>query len=75
MIKKPTLDIQDEVVREHVESLQAESQGTVLELDAAPLAATPLIQDTEWGIYSNSLYIRQGMTIYVFASDSQITAT
>ena len=73
MVIKPAQDIQDIVIREHIEFLQENSQQKPLELDAAPTADEPLIEDGENGIFNNSLYIRQGATIYVVASDSQIS--
>ena len=74
-VKKPTLDIEDRVTREHVESLQENSQGTIISLDAAPTASAPLIEDQEWGVYSNVLYQRVGDTILVFTPGSTITVT
>uniref|UniRef100_A0A6M3J512 Uncharacterized protein n=1 Tax=viral metagenome TaxID=1070528 RepID=A0A6M3J512_9ZZZZ len=75
MIIKHAGDIEDFVVREHVEFLQENAQGTVLELGAVPTATVPLLEDGEWGVYSGSLYIRKSSTIYVFVADSTITVT
>lgn len=73
--KRPTLDIEDVVVREHIEALQENSQLVLVGIDAAPTAGTPLLEDQQWGIYSGSLYIRDGNTISVFTADSSITVT
>ena len=75
MVKKPTLDIEDRILREHIESLQSESQGNIIELSAAPTASVPLLEADEIGIYNNTLYQRKENTIYVYNSDSQITVT
>lgn len=72
-LKKPTDDIKDITLRDHIEHLQQEALGNILELAAAPTAPAPLLTDNEIGIYNNSLYVRQGNIIYVFTSDSQIT--
>ncbi len=75
MVKKPTLDIPDEVTRLHVESLQEETQQNVIELSAAPTAAAPLLQDREIGSYSNILYMRVSSKIFVITPSSIITIT
>jgi hypothetical protein len=75
MVKKPTLDIENTVVREHIESLQGESYQNVLELSAAPTATAPLLEDNQWGVYSNVLYQRVSNTILVFTPGSTITVT
>lgn len=75
MLIKPTGDIKDENIRTHIEHLQAEAQGNIIILSAAPTASAPLLQANEWGQYGNSFYCRVGQVIYVFASSSQITIT
>ena len=75
MVKKPTLDIQDEIVRQHVENINAEFSENILELSAAPAAADPLLEDNQRGIYGTDYYVRLGSTIYVFAATSTITIT
>ena len=75
MVKKPTGDIEDIVLKDHVDSVNANFLQNAIELDAAPTAAVPLLDDDEVGIYSNAIYWRKSSTIYVFSSDSQITIT
>lgn len=65
--------IQDEVTRKALENVHEGAQGVSLELDAAPTATSPILQDNERGIYSGALYERKGKTIYVFTPSSTIT--
>jgi hypothetical protein len=67
--------IQDEVTRKAIEDVHSGAQGVSLELDAAPTATAPVLQDNERGIYSGALYERKGNTIYVFTPSSTITIT
>ena len=75
MIKSPLDNIKDKDLRETIDRIQEEAVGKVLELGAAPVAATPLLEDNEWGIYSGVLYHRVGETIYAFTPSSTITIT
>ena len=75
MIKKAKDRVKDQDTRDVLDYLQEAVQGNTLELSAAPTAADPLLEDNESGFYNNSLYVRKGSTIYVFASSSQITVT
>lgn len=74
-VLKPTLDIDDDIMRQHVESLQENSQKKLVGIDAAPTATDPLLDDGESGIVSGNLYWRDGNTIFVFTADSTITIT
>lgn len=47
--------------------------GNPIKLSAAPTASEPLLEDNTWGIYSNTLYLRNGGTILVFSPSSTIT--
>jgi len=75
MVKKPILDIQDEITRLHIESLQEETQQNVIELSAAPTATAPLLQDREIGSYNNILYMRVSGSIFVITPSSVIVVT
>ena len=75
MVKKPTLDIEDIVLREHVESINDEFSENIIVLSAAPTATEPLLNDNQRGIFGTDVYIRKGVTIYVVAADSTITVT
>jgi len=71
MIKKPLDNITDENIREALNHIQEEVQGKASDIDAVP--ALDDLEEGEERMYGNSLYKRVGTTIYVFASDSQIT--
>jgi hypothetical protein len=75
MLRKPLNDIKDNILREHFNFLQQESQGKIIELGAAPTAGAPLLQDYEWGVYSNVLYQRVGNSIYSYTPTAVITVT
>lgn len=75
MLNKPTNDIKDDSVKKHIDFLNQESQGKIIELTSTPSAANPLIEANEWGVYSNVLYHRVGDTILVFTPGSTITVT
>lgn len=75
MALRSPLDIHDEVVRLHVENLQSEKQGALLELSASPTADEPLLLDKEIGVYSGSIYWRFGSSIYRIDPDATITIT
>lgn len=75
MVKKSTGDISDNVLRDHIDNLQEESQESIIILSVAPTAGTPLLDDGQAGQFGTSFYHRVGNTIYVFASSSQITIT
>jgi len=51
------------------------AQGTVIDLDSAPSATSPLLKANEVGKYGTDLYWRIGNTIYKISSASQITIT
>ena len=75
MVIRSTGDIEDKVMKDHIDSINEEFAQNTLTLSAAPTAGTPLLEDNGIGINGTSLYVRKGSTIYVFASDSQITIT
>ena len=75
MVKKYTGDIEDKVLRDHIDNINEEFSQNAIELSAAPTATEPLIDDNDSGIFGNALYVRKGSTIYVFNSDSQISIT
>ena len=75
MVIRETGDIEDKVLKDHLDSINQEMLQNAIELDDAPSAGTPLLEDNTIGINGTSLYVRKGLTIYVFASDSTITIT
>jgi hypothetical protein len=75
MLNKPTNDIKDESVKNHIEFLNQEAQGKIIELSDTPTSTVPLLEAGEWGVYSNVLYHRVGNTILVFTPGSTITVT
>jgi hypothetical protein len=75
MPKRSTLDIEDDVLRQHFDNINSDFMENVIALSVVPTASEPLLLDNQAGIYSNTLYKRKGSTIYVFNSDSQITIT
>ena len=75
MLKKPTDRIKDEDIRDHLDFIQAEALGNMLELAAVPTAAVPLLSDNEWGRYLDKIYVRKGLSIYRLDPDATITIT
>lgn len=73
MVKRSTGDIEDKLIKDHFDNINDEFAQNAIELESAPTATEPLLEDNTNGIYNNSLYIRKGSTIYVFSSDSQIS--
>ena len=73
MVKKPPQDIENEITRQHIESLQEESMQNTLK--AVPTATVPLLEDNTRGVYDGVLYERKGSTIYVVTPSSTITIT
>ena len=75
MPKRPALDIQDEIMRSHIEDIQAGFQENVVLLEAVPTADEPLLEDNEVGAYGGLYYRRTGDTIYVITPSSSITVS
>ena len=75
MVKKPPQDIENEITRQHIESLQEESMQNTITLKAVPTATVPLLEDNTRGVYDGVLYERKGSTIYVVTPSSTITIT
>lgn len=71
--KRPTEPIKDDEIRKHIEDLQEEVTGEVIELSAAPTASEPLLEDMEWGVYDDILYHRVKSKIYEFTPTETIT--
>ena len=73
MVKRETGDIEDRVIKEHIDNVNEEFAQNILSLATAPTSTEPLLEDNENGIYNNNLYVRKAGFIYVFAADSTIT--
>ena len=75
MLKRNTHTIKDEETRLAVEFILTEGLGNAISLSAAPVAATPLLDDNEIGIYSDKIYVRKGAKIYRIDPAATITIT
>jgi hypothetical protein len=75
MLNKPTDRIKDSDVKDHLDFLYENSFGNPIDLSAAPTAGTPLLEDSQLGIFAGILYLRKDMTIYVITPSSTITIT
>ncbi len=72
-LKRDTTDIKEQVIKDHIDFIQGETQGNILVLGAAPTATEPLLEDGDRGKFGNDIYERVGSSILKFSSDSQIT--
>jgi len=75
MAHRPTNLLSDEETRFHVEELQGGKMDTVIELDAAPIAATPLLSANEWGSFGGKLYHRISGEIFEFTPSAVTVIT
>ena len=75
MINRSTDDLKDYPTRAHVEHLQAEAQGNILILSAAPTSSASLLQNFETGQYGNDLWFRVGNNLYKITADQVIAIT
>jgi hypothetical protein len=73
---KQNLDlVEDKNTREALKFVHQEGFGNPIVLGSAPTADEPLLAANEWGIHSDTVYIRVGQTIYVISPDSTISIT
>ncbi len=67
--------IKDEETREQFRELEENSLSNVIQLDAAPTADVPLLEDTTIGEFESVLYWRVRNKILVLTPSSTITLT
>lgn len=67
--------IADEGLREQLRELEENSLSNVIQLEKAPTAAEPLLEDTTIGEYNGVIYWRVENTILVITPSSTITVT
>lgn len=75
MVQRATGDIDNNILKDHVESLQQEKQENIIILSAAPTATEPLLEDNQHGVFGGVKYERKANTIYVYTPSSTITIT
>ena len=60
MVTKPTGDIEDKVLKDHLDSINQEMQQKIITLSATPTASDPLLDDGEIGDDGTDLWFRVG---------------